>query len=353
MPSGASRSRRRRTPRPGRSRGRPGDRGACPRSARTPPCRSRSGCARGCRPARTASARGRRSPGRCRHGRRGGRERRPRRSCGAARLLEDLEHLDARQRRLEAAVLQFVGVGHGVRSAGAQGRADRIVSSYELGRRLDGRPARTPMTTTLPSRLLAPRRRARSPLVDRRARRLPVAAERRRASSACSRPTGWRSCRATSSPASRSAVDPSPGLTPRPGARRARLAAAGRPVPCRSLGLRLHDPPPGRRAAAAPGRRPFKGDVLESIDTGGAACRASASSSPRSPPSRLAPRAFARPHRGADQGLAGAGEAAAAGAGAAGAAAQLPAARAAPMTGAGRPRRASPSPAPRVGWARR
>ena len=37
----------------------------------------------------------------------------------------------------------------------------------------------------------------------------------------------------------------------RPGARRARLAAARRPVPRRPLGLRLHDPAPGRRAAAA------------------------------------------------------------------------------------------------------
>ena len=38
------------------------------------------------------------------------------------RVLEHLEHLDARQRRLEAAVLQFFGVGHGRRGArGAPG----------------------------------------------------------------------------------------------------------------------------------------------------------------------------------------------------------------------------------------
>ena len=46
-----------------------------------------------------------------------------------------------------------------------------------------------------------------------------------------------------------------PGMTPPAGARRARLAAADRRVPCRPLGLRVHDQAPGRRAAAAQHRR--------------------------------------------------------------------------------------------------
>jgi hypothetical protein len=95
----------------------------------------------------------------------------------------------------------------------------------------------------------------------------------------------------------------------------------------------------------------FKGEELESIDTGGplpgerdfitsiATYKGSG-------------RALARAHRGAAQGLAGAGEAAAAGAGAAGAAAQLPAARAAPMTGAaGRQRVAIAGASGRMGRA--
>jgi hypothetical protein len=46
-----------------------------------------------------------------------------------ARVLEDLEHLDARQRRLEAAVLEFFGVGHGRRlNAARAGRVGRMRS---------------------------------------------------------------------------------------------------------------------------------------------------------------------------------------------------------------------------------
>ena len=82
------------------------------------------------------------------------------------------------------------------------------------------------------------------------------------------------------------------GPDARPGARRARLAAADRPVPRRPLGLRLHDPPPGRRAAAAPRRRPLQGRRARRASKAAASCRASASSSPRSTPSR--PRATRR-----------------------------------------------------------
>ena len=72
-------------------------------------------------------------------------------------------------------------------------------------------------------------------------------------SSASSRPTRSRWCRATSSPASRSRCV-KPGMT------RAQVRdVLGSPlladvVPRRPLGLRVHDPAPGRRAAAAPRR---------------------------------------------------------------------------------------------------
>ena len=110
-------------------------------------------------------------------------------------------------------------------------------------------PARHPMTSPFA-------RRSAPPLAARRLARSPAASRcsRPTASSASSRPTRSRSSRATSSPRSRSALV-KPGMTRAAGARRPRLAAADRPVPCRPLGLRLHDPAPGRRAAAAPRRR--------------------------------------------------------------------------------------------------
>src|SRR4051794_6135971 len=64
------------------------------------------------------------------------------------RVLEDLEHFDARQRRLEAAVLEFFGVGHGVEPGTARRvRAGRIASSYELGARVRERGANAPTTS--------------------------------------------------------------------------------------------------------------------------------------------------------------------------------------------------------------
>ena len=79
---------------------------------------------------------------------------------------------------------------------------------------------------------------------------------------------------------------------PGPGARRARLAAARRPVPRRPLGLRLHDPAPGRRAAIAPRRRAVRRRRAQEHRHRRRAAPASASSSPRSTPSR--PRATRR-----------------------------------------------------------
>ena len=97
-----------------------------------------------------------------------------------------------------------------------------------------------------------------------------------------------------------------------PGARRARLAAARRPVPRRPLGLRLHDPPPGRRAAAAPRRRPFKGDIAEEHrERRRPAGRARVRRLDRHLQDR-AQRAAARADRRAAQGAAGAAAAAAA-----------------------------------------
>ncbi len=96
----------------------------------------------------------------------------------------------------------------------------------------------------------------------------------------------------------------------------------------------------------------FKDDKLESIDTGAPlpAEREFITSIATFKDSGAG--AHACPHRGAGQGPAGAGEAAAAGAGAAGTAAQLPAARAAPMTGpAGRQRVAIAGASGRMGHA--
>ena len=77
------------------------------------------------------------------------------------------EHLDARQRRLQAAVLQFFGMGHGRRGGRrAQGRAGRIDPSYELGarRRACANDPTTTMTTRLPAPVAPPACLAPAPL---------------------------------------------------------------------------------------------------------------------------------------------------------------------------------------------
>ena len=186
-----------------------------------------------------------------------------------------------------ACVMAGSGQGH----RGRPGKPQPLESTdhIEVGarsRRAGSHTMRFPVSAPV----LRPRRSA---VAGRRPRPLAVASRcsRPTASSAWSRPTGSRSCRATSSPRSRPRFVKT-GMSRAAGARHPRLAAAHRPVPRRPLGLRLHDPPPGRRAAAAPRRGAVRRRKPEEHWTPAATCRASATSSPRSTPSR--PRATRR-----------------------------------------------------------
>ena len=164
-------------------------------------------------------------------------------------LLEDLEDLDARQRGLQAAALQFVGVGHGAERRGARGAADRIVASYELaGAR--GRRERHPHDDDSP--------------IPMPALRLALAAASIAALAGCQSLQSSDSFLGVITPYRIEIVQGNVitkeqvGAASSPGMTRAQVRDVlgspllDRPVPRRPLGLRLHDPPPGRRAAAAP-----------------------------------------------------------------------------------------------------
>jgi HPr kinase/phosphorylase len=245
--AGAFRSRRRRTPRPCRSPGTPGGRGACLRSARRRPCRSRNGCAQDAGLLELGQ-----------HAVDGGQadvgavfqqhaEHVFRRHVALLALLEDLQDLQARQGGLQAGVLEFVDVAMG----GSCAR--RLRAKCPGGpSRYNGRSYRySPFPPCLPSPhaafllLACPGRRrvssapAAAAAPARRAARVRGHALQGRSGPGqlSSRRSRSRRCKPGMS-ASRSA--------------NARHAAGEQRVPRRPLGLRLHHPPPGRRAAAAP-----------------------------------------------------------------------------------------------------
>ena len=224
-------------------------------------------------------------------------------------LLEDLEDLDARQRGLEAAVLEFVGVGHGGRAARRAGRAGRIVSSYELGRRADGRRARPHDAHDISLPALAPARLS----LALAARRSPAASRCRSSDNFLGVITPYRIEIVQGNVITNEQI-----ALVKPGLTRAQVRdVLGSPL--------LADPFHAdrwdyvftiRRQGAEPQRRRvvvlFKDDVLESIDTAAPpAERARVRRLDRHLQDR-AQRAAARAHRGAAQGAAGAGAAAAA-----------------------------------------
>ena len=220
-------------------------------------------------------------------------------------LLEDLEDLDARQRGLQAAVLQFVGVGHGGSRGARRREAQPLESPHHIELAAVAGAGVAPCRHASISRAL----RAALPRCRRSAAlgRLPVAAVAPTACSASITPYRVEVVQGNVVTKEQVALV-KPGMTPRAGARRARLAAADRRRSTPTAGTTS-----SRSAARAPSRSGaassccFEGDALKSIDTGGdlPAEREFVASIDTFKTSRQ--RAAAGAHRRAAQGAAGAG----------------------------------------------